>query len=379
MRITNNFLNNTYLFNLNNTMEKLAGLQEKIASGKSINRPSDNPIQTIRLMEVSNRIAYNEQYEKNINEGITLLELTQSTLSDSLKVMDTLYDIALQGADSTLDKEERTSMAFQVDQQIQELIDLSGKKYQDKYIFGGTRTTDKPYQAYTTISNESFSVNSNYDPIQLSHKTIRKSDSIIVTDSSGKELQIGKDYSLDYEQGIVSIKNKNTVTPGSYTINYQSYQVNFDVEPIIGVDANAKGINQYFYQEIDEGIKIAMNIPGSDVYEGNVDIFQSLIDLRNNLTNNDQVAVNLSLKDVQTGIQQLLDISALAGAKLQRLNMTTDRLTKNKLTLQEQKSNIEDIDVAKAALELQQYQNVYQAAAYACQTIFDSTLINFLK
>ncbi|MBP7459939.1 MAG: flagellar hook-associated protein FlgL [Candidatus Delongbacteria bacterium] len=379
MRITDNYISRLFNRNLNTNMEKLANLQEKIASGKNINRPSDDPVQTIRLLEINNRIAYNEQYNKNIGEGSSLLQFTQEAISNCLDVMDTVYDIALKGADVAVGADERASMAFQIDQQIQELIDISAQKYQDKYVFGGARTTDKPYQAYTTITNEAFTVNSGYDSIQLTHSDIRKSDLISVRDANGQELEIGKDYALDYEQGIITVKNKEAMTPGAYTISYQTYDVNFDVEKIEGVDANIRGINQYYYQEIDDGIKIAMNLPGSEVFEGDVDIFQTLIDLRESLSQNDQEAVNGSLKDVQTGIQQLTNANALAGAKLQRLDLTSDRLTNNKLTLQQQKSGIEDIDVAMAALQLQQFQNVYQAAAYACQTIFDSSLIRFLS
>ncbi len=380
MRITNNYLNNIYLTNLNGNMEKLAILQERVASGKIINRPSDNPVQTSRLLDLKGRVGYIEQFQKNIDEGKALLEFTQATLNDTLTVVKKSYEISLKGADSALDHEERESLSFQVDQLLQEMLDLSRKKYQDKYLFGGTWTTELPYRAYTNISDESIVPADLQQPVQLSHDDLRKTGEFSIHRVDGSELQIGKDYIVNYEKGQIQFLSDGSATAGTrYSVSFSTYKVNFDVEQIVGVDENSKGIDDRYYQEIDEGITVAMNLTGREVFNDQVDLFQSLIDLRNRLSANDQEGVNLMVKETQSGIRQIMDNNALAGSKILRLNMTADRLVNNKTSVESLRSSIEDIDVAKAALDLQQLQNVYQAASYASRAIFESTLVNFLR
>jgi len=359
-------------------MGKIGELQEKIATGKNINRPSDNPVQTARLLEIKNRTEFNSQFQENINENKTILQFTQQTLSDSTDLMRKAYDISLQGSDASVSHDERKTFAFQVDQLLQEMVDLSRKKYQDKHIFGGTRTLEQPFKAYTNITQEEIVFSSAASrEISLTHDDIRKKGTLHIFDDLGNEIQLGKDYDVDYETGTIKFLQDGNALPGLYRVDYQTYDVNFDIEPIIGVDSNEKGISNHFYQEIDSDIKVAVNITGFEAYEEDIDVFQTLIDLRDHLSSNDFEKVNETIPSIQISIQQLLDVSALAGSKIQRLEMSSSRLIRENLSLEELKSNIQDIDEAKAAIDLQYRRNIYQSAIYSGKMIFETTLSNF--
>jgi len=379
MRITDNYIYNLYISNLNDNMGKIASIQEKNTTGKKINRPSDNPINTARVLELDDRLMRNEQFQNNISEAKAFLNFTQSALQDAQKLMKKAYELALRGADATLDSDERQSLAIQVDQILQELIDVSRKKYQDKYVFGGTRTLEQPFHAYTNVDNEEIVYDGTNKRIALSHSDIRKKGYLKLYDINGKLMDLGKDYDVDYENGIIKILDGSNMTKGKYVISYQSYDVNFDSEKIVGVDENEKGIRDLFYQEIDNGIVIAINISGYEAFEKDINIFDTLINLRKALENNEQDKVNALISPVKKGIQQIMDNAALAGTRIQRLNLTADRLVNNKLSIQELKSDIQDIDLAKSAMELQKMRNIYQAAIYSGRLIFESTLVNFLR
>jgi len=359
-------------------MSNIGKLEEKISSGKNINRPSDNPIQTSRILELDNRVNFNSQYQENVDEGITFLTFTETSLNDSLTVMNEIYKISLQGSDVSVDSYERETMSRQVDQLLQEMINISNKKYQDKYVFGGTRTLESPFQAYTTIEDEVIANNGDNQAIQLSRDSIRKLSGVQIRDMDGNALIKGQDFEVDYDKATITFLADGNAQVESYQVTYKTFDVKFDEEVIEGVDANERGINGHFYQEIEEDIKVSMNITGYEAYQEQIDVFDTIIQLRKSLEDNDQYAVNATIEDIQSSIKQLNQVAGLTGTKLQRLNLASGRLKKDNLTFEEFKSNIQDLDAVKAAMDLQALRNVYQSAIYSARVMFETTLSNFL-
>ena len=62
MRITNGMLITNMMRNYNKNMKDLAKLQEHLASGKKILRPSDDPVAISRSLKLKADLAYNKQY-----------------------------------------------------------------------------------------------------------------------------------------------------------------------------------------------------------------------------------------------------------------------------------------------------------------------------
>ena len=80
MRVTNNMMTDSLVRYLTTQNEALYERQTTIASQKRINKPSDDPIGTGKVMDYRQTLASIEQYQTNIQTGKTRLEVTEVDL-----------------------------------------------------------------------------------------------------------------------------------------------------------------------------------------------------------------------------------------------------------------------------------------------------------
>ncbi len=144
MRVTDSFRSRTIIEQLNIGRERLTGIQEKLATGKRINRPSDDPLGAAQSLKLRSLLESNIQFQDNISDTISFLSITESALDDVHRILLDAKDLTLRGAnDATTD---RGDLAANIDLVIDNLLEAANTKFQGKYIFGGTKTLTKPYQ-----------------------------------------------------------------------------------------------------------------------------------------------------------------------------------------------------------------------------------------
>ena len=78
-RITQGMLVQRTLNNLNQQLRRISVLQDQLATGRRVNRPSDNPIDARRAMNLRTIIAKNEPFQANISAAIPKLQGPDST------------------------------------------------------------------------------------------------------------------------------------------------------------------------------------------------------------------------------------------------------------------------------------------------------------
>ncbi|MBZ0257749.1 flagellar hook-associated protein FlgL, partial [bacterium] len=144
MRVTLNMLNDRTLFNLQNNMSQVALLQEKLSTGRRINRAADDPVDFPKDLGLRASIYKGRSYTRNVEGAQSNLELTESTLSSVTEVMQQIRTLAVQGA-SDFDYEARLAIAEQIKVLRGEVFDLSNANYNGQYIFGGSQTRQQSF------------------------------------------------------------------------------------------------------------------------------------------------------------------------------------------------------------------------------------------
>ena len=86
MRVTNKMMFEQSNIYINRQYEQLYLINEKVSSGKRVNRPSDDPIGSGKILGYRSLVSSLEQYEKNIETGATWLSYTESALSNAEQV-----------------------------------------------------------------------------------------------------------------------------------------------------------------------------------------------------------------------------------------------------------------------------------------------------
>lgn len=120
---------------------------------------------------------------------------------------------------------------------------------------------------------------------------------------------------------------------------------------------------------------LPLNAPGNQTFDA---AFKALQDLRNNLTAGSQSAISASIGAVDGQITAVSAVRAAAGAKLNEVTTTKQNLTRAQGEYEAAVSNIEDVDLAQAYVQLQGAQNVYQASLVTTSKAFQYSLASYL-
>lgn len=130
---------------LSQNLSRLDKHYQKLSSGKNISLPSDNPVGVSRVMGVRSSLERLEQYVKNIDDGLDWMNATESAFARATDLLDKVRELTNQGANGTLSDSDREAIMYSVDQFIQELISIGNSSEGERFIFGGQKTTEKPF------------------------------------------------------------------------------------------------------------------------------------------------------------------------------------------------------------------------------------------
>lgn len=151
MRVTDQFRFRTVIRNLNSGRERTTNLQEQLATGKRINRPSDDPVSMSKAMKLRTVLENNEQYQTNIQDALTQLTAQEEALNSVQDALLRIKEIAIEGASDSITI--RKSLAQEVEQIFDALLETANTKFNGKYIFGGTETLTQPFQKNVNVLN----------------------------------------------------------------------------------------------------------------------------------------------------------------------------------------------------------------------------------
>jgi flagellin-like hook-associated protein FlgL len=130
---------------------------------------------------------------------------------------------------------------------------------------------------------------------------------------------------------------------------------------------------------VERGVTPQVNMPGSEVFTKNTNLFTALITLRDNLRAGTQAAIQGAITTLQTGLDQVLTASAVVGARARRLDLTEARLQLDVLNLRQALSRVEDTDIVEASVQLEAAKTVREAAIAAGGAVLRASLVNLLQ
>jgi len=145
LRITNRMLNNNVIRNINRNLENMSRTQEQMASGKAVNRPSDDPIVVARVLAFQTSIAANDQYKKNMEDARGWLDASERALDMATSTLQRARELAVYGANGTMPDESMEALAAEVEQLISEMAEIANSSYGGRFIFAGSEVTEAPF------------------------------------------------------------------------------------------------------------------------------------------------------------------------------------------------------------------------------------------
>jgi flagellar hook-associated protein 3 FlgL len=141
----------TAIDGLTRSLKKTATLQEQLASGKALNRPSDSPIETVSAMQYRSEIRRTEQFQRNAEDGLNWLGIADNTLTSMLDSVGRVRELLIRGMNGNLGAVERGNIAQEVSALKDTLVGQANAKYLDRPIFGGNSGSAQAYDASGTF------------------------------------------------------------------------------------------------------------------------------------------------------------------------------------------------------------------------------------
>uniref|UniRef100_A0A7C4RRQ6 Flagellar hook-associated protein 3 n=1 Tax=Desulfatirhabdium butyrativorans TaxID=340467 RepID=A0A7C4RRQ6_9BACT len=145
MRITNTMIGNGVQRHLAKNAESVYRLQETISTGKRVNRPSDDPAAAARIVEYRKALSSIDQYNRNIGNAQTELNLAESHLAEVVEQVTRAKELLLSQVTDTASSDTRKIAAEEIRQIRDAIVQLANAKNGDRYLFGGTESSKPPY------------------------------------------------------------------------------------------------------------------------------------------------------------------------------------------------------------------------------------------
>ncbi len=122
-----------------------------------------------------------------------------------------------------------------------------------------------------------------------------------------------------------------------------------------------------------------MNTAGQDLFEGAQNVFTSLISLRDALNGNNIDGIRSSITDMRVARDKISEVRGVLGSRSERVEVQRSLLERFEVNLTSSLSITEDADLSETVLNLQQAQTIFQSALIAGQSVFQPTLLDFLR
>jgi flagellar hook-associated protein 3 FlgL len=290
-RITQRLIVQHSMASLQTGLGRLANSQEKLSTGRLINRPSDSPTGTNEAMRLRAQLSADTQHARNAQDGLAYMGQVDSTLSTMLDNVRRARNLLVQGASTgSTGPEAREALAQELTQIREALLSLANTSHLGRPIFGGTTGSAAAYGSTGFIGDE--------HPV---HRTV------------------------------------------------------------------------------DNGVSVRIDVNGPEAFgPKGADLFAVLTKAIDDLQNN-PAAIGGNLDPLDAVTERMKTALTGIGARYARIEAAAARVDQVTLTNKAALSEVENVDVAEAIMDLQMQEVAYQAALGATARVLQPSLIDFLR
>jgi len=145
MRISHQSVAQRLLREISTGQQALFETQEKLASGKAISKPSDDPFGISRTLAARTDLDLGAQWQRNITVAEDDLGLSESLLTNLGGLLQRAEELAVQGANGALTATARDQLGLEVSRLLTEAMAIGNSTFGGRYIFAGHQTAAPPF------------------------------------------------------------------------------------------------------------------------------------------------------------------------------------------------------------------------------------------
>lgn len=146
MRVTESMIYSSTRNSLSAGLAAMQAITEKVSSSKQLNRPSDNPSDVRSALGLRDALSELNQFMRNIDQATSRVSAADIALGSAGDLIQRANELAIEGANGTLDNGQRQAIAAEVAQLTEAMAQDAGAKVGDQYLFSGFRVDRPPFQ-----------------------------------------------------------------------------------------------------------------------------------------------------------------------------------------------------------------------------------------
>ena len=406
MRVTEVTKRDHVVDNMQKSSGKLQDIQIQMASGRRLNKTSDDPIGAARSQDIVTTISSQKQLLQNIDDNIAWLQRSELEIGHINEVLGQIRTLAISQAGSDSNEESRQMVAreFSIARKI--LFDSGNAREGKLYLFSGIKSL-----------SPSLKKNGIFQPAKVEVDGVVQKDIRELLDVKQFRSQFEGFSSNNYRirvtkggvwgQARVKISDdggrtwskEQTLRPLTHVFNPDGKlndqvllkfsdeegrlgnvlpkQFDFNSEKSAEFDLDALGIIfpegiEFVYQPnpevtyngsihkkealISNGLSIPVNVTAKELLFGEgeegVDTFSLLVAMERALLENDGIAIAERLGELDLAQNQVLKQQADVGNIVRELYSIKSQLGNQQFEKERQLSDIQDLDIAEATVDL---------------------------
>lgn len=347
---------------------EMADLQNQAATQKRVTKPSDDPVSASRVLGSRIELRGSEQYIKNLNYAKGFLDFTEQSLNELTEVFVRAKELVLsQASDASSSPQTRRVVAEELKQLLNQAVQISNRKHGERFIFGGFKTTESPFDERGNYQGDMGEMRIHIDK-----------DSFLPMNIPGAVVFQGKGLSRD------GFSNKNIEQAKSVEkLNQQRAE---SPEVFRGVDAgnNVEAENPVDAENPMRGpasLRTTENVISttSDGGQDGVNLFQTLKKIQIALMTDDKEGIQESVDRIDDALQQVIVARTALGSRVMSIENTLSSLHTNVVDTKTGISNLEDADAFAVISDINKTESALQATLQTSGKLMQKSLMDFIS
>ncbi|WP_439638501.1 flagellar hook-associated protein FlgL [Nevskia sp.] len=372
--------------------------QNQLSSGSKLQTAADDPTGAAHGLSLDQTRVANQRYTENTKALGERLGLEENALGGISETLNRVRERALQGNGGTLSDSDRASIAADLRQSLDSLLDYANAADgEGRYLFAGSNDAQAPFAL--TAGGTQFSGDDVIRQVQIGpNRAVASSDSgadVFLRQRSGNgsfsvaatatntgtatiasarlsdaSAWDGGSYALSFSAGQYSVADSggNVVASGTYTagqtIRFRGADLTVAGAP---ADGDRFSITPSQQQDLFATVRDLIGL------------FETPTSANPAARAQVQTGVLDKLGALETAQSRVIDVRARLGARLVAADDAQNQLSSQLVKIDEALSGIRDVDYAEAASRLTQQLTGLQAAQQSFAKIQGLSLFNYLR
>ncbi len=357
--------------NLGRNRSEMSELQNQAALQKKVTKPSDDPLGAARVLNMRTEVNGNTQYLKSISNAKAFLEYSEESLGELTEVLVRAKELAInQANDASSGPKSRELVASELAQLHSQSVQIGNRKLGDRFLFGGFRTTQAPFDPDGKYHGDNGSMEIIIDKEAKLAMNI-PGNLVFLGRAMKAPADAGPDSSQDFlhSQGqephskIKPLHQYKTIAPQDYEL------------PPMRAPAQERKASQESTEEINrknDELQEKLEKKG-------INVFNVLKSFETALHTNDKQTIQESIDKLDTALEQVVLARAELGSRVGTLNAATESISKGTIDAKTMASNIEDADTFQLVSEINKSESALKATLATSGKMVQPSLLDFLR